>query len=101
MSRTVRPGLARLIPTLALLLAVVPACTASAGHKFLGGRGGAGTAPGRVAYRPIFPPSNKQFFLGGYAGAVYPPLGAGRGFKATSYNAAPGFHPASCPCGAH
>ena len=96
MSRTRRPGLARLIPALALLLAVVPACTASAGHKFFGGRGVAGTTPGRVAYRPILAPSNKQFYLSGYAGAVYPPLGAGRGFKATSYS-----HPASCPCGAH
>ena len=61
---------------LSLVLSVVPACTASAGHGFLRRPGSAdGAAPQApyIAYRPVFPaPVRKPFVLSNYAGYNYP-----------------------------
>jgi hypothetical protein len=64
------------IVCLSLLLSVVPACNASAGHGFLR-RPAEGPVvvppPPYVAYRPTFPvPGSKPFFLSSYAGSYYP-----------------------------
>src|SRR3954453_13088147 len=64
------------IVSLSLVLAIVPACTASAGHGlFRRGWDNVVVQPGPeplpyVAYRPVFPvPGTKPLYLGGYAGA--------------------------------
>jgi len=87
-----RPYRHALIPALSALLAVVPACSASAGHKW-GLFGPRSTPDGRVALRPAFPPPGrtKPLYLSGYAGATYAPL---RPYNPTSYTAGHGHgHP--------
>jgi hypothetical protein len=64
------------IVSLSLVLAVVPACSASAGHGLLRSpAAGAVAVPPApyVAYRPVYPaPARRPLFLSSYAGAVYP-----------------------------
>jgi hypothetical protein len=65
-----------LIPVVAILLAIAPACNATAGHRYPKGSNVVADPSGRVAYRPIyyelFRP--KTLYLSGYAGATYPPV---------------------------
>ncbi|AGA26291.1 hypothetical protein [Singulisphaera acidiphila] len=67
------------IGTLSMALTLLPACSASAGHRAAKADCPPGSEPSRsIAYRPIF--SNlptRTFYPSGYAGATYPPLGQG------------------------
>lgn len=97
MSRSETTSRLTAILSLSLLLAVVPACSASAGH----GRGlgllrrPAGNAvvvtPGPqdqpyVSYRPVYPvPGTKPLFLNNYAGANYPSVARGAVLTPTTF----------------
>jgi hypothetical protein len=63
------------IASLSLVLAFVPACTASAGHGLVPPPAGAGVcvppAP-YVSYRPIYPAPGRTLVLSSYAGSNYP-----------------------------
>ena len=77
------------IVSLSLVLAVVPACNASAGHGFLQRPAGEALVvpqPPYVAYRPVYPaPSCKPFFLSSYAGANYPSTAPGAVLTPTDF----------------
>lgn len=73
---------------LSLLLSVVPACSASAGCRMPGAQADGSAPSGNIVYRPIYPgtvPPRKPFFLSGYAGATYPPVGQGGVLSPTGY----------------
>ena len=81
--RTGWPAYVARVAGLALLMVVLPACSASAGHKWPWSRGE--SASGNVVYRPVYPGRpTKPLYLNNYAGVVYPPLGAGRADNPTA-----------------
>ncbi|WP_406696386.1 hypothetical protein V5E97_35885 [Singulisphaera sp. Ch08] len=67
------------IVTLSMALTVLPACSASAGHRWSKTAQPPGTEPSRrTAFRPILSSlPTRTFYPSGYAGATYPPLGQG------------------------
>jgi hypothetical protein len=73
LDRRRRPSLA---PALAMLLAVAPACSATAGHHPPGVQDPAAAAGRRIAMRPayarLFQP--KTLYLNTYAADPYPPV---------------------------
>jgi hypothetical protein len=85
MSRTEPWSRLAAVVNLSLVLSVVPACTASAGHGLFrrpAGNAVAVAPPTQaapyVAYRPAFPvPGTKPLFLNNYAGANYPSVAPG------------------------
>jgi hypothetical protein len=93
MSRTDYWSRLTAVVSLSLVLAVVPACTASAGHGLF--RRPAGNtvvvapqpqAAPYVAYRPVFPvPGTKPLFLNNYAGANYPSVAPGAVLTPTDF----------------
>jgi|GEM_PF-2200417 len=80
----------RRIATIALLLTILPACHATAGHRW-----SRQVAPApqsvevegsrRTVQRPLFLNRlpTRTFYLNGYAGATYPPVGQGRNLDPT------------------
>jgi hypothetical protein len=84
MSRTDRLRRTFLIPVVAMLLAIAPACNATAGHRYPKGQYVAADPSGRVAYRPIYNEllRPKTLYLTGYAGATYAPVLNPTGFRA-------------------
>ena len=80
-----RPRLTRSL-LLSMLLAVVPACSASAGHKWGRAPATAADGSGRVAYRPAYPLARtRALYLSGYAGATYGPGGPGGPLSPTGF----------------
>ncbi len=65
--------------TLALALTVLPACQASAGHRWARTDTPPGSEPTRrFALRPMIQSlPTRTFYPSGYAGVTYPPLGQG------------------------
>jgi hypothetical protein len=81
------------IVSLSLVLAVLPACSASAGHGFFRRPQGdalvvtppAATQP-YVAYRPVYPlPGTKPLYLSNYAGSNYPSIAPGAALTPTDF----------------
>jgi hypothetical protein len=84
MLKTSWPVYVSRVAALAMLMVVLPACSASAGHKWPWSR--RDPASGNVVYRPIYSGlrTKKPLYLNNYAGVVYPPVGSGRAVNPTS-----------------
>ncbi len=86
-------GLSRrfMIPALAILLSVAPACNATAGHKWGQGARTPDGSTRRLSLRPLYEPSRaKSLYLSGYAGANYAPSGRGGLLYPSTYRQATG-----------
>jgi hypothetical protein len=70
-----RTVVARIV-LLSVGMIVLPACSATAGHKWLRREGNVVAPPsGNVVYRPAYPAlRTKPLYLPNYAGVVYPPV---------------------------
>jgi hypothetical protein len=101
MSRTDRRPRPSLAPALAMLLAVAPACSATAGHHRQKAQEPVAAPSGRVAYRPIYSRllQPKTVYLNTYAANPYPPVLNPTAFRARAgqprapFFAWPGAHP--------